>query len=144
MLQLLLTFLSLILTPLLTYALLKLYFNRTIPEILNDVGASIGEQFGELFGEIFEKPTVKQAMSLMGKKSGEVRANAALRNKAADKLLEGYPSIGFVLDQLDLTPVEGLQLLKDPLIGPFIQGALQKGLKGLQNPSQRTEYGGKM
>ena len=141
MLQLALTFLSLILTPLLTYALLKLYFSRTIPEILNDVGASIGEQFGE----IFEKPAVKQAMSVMGKKSGEVRASNALRNKAADKILEGVPSIGFILDQLDLTPVEGLQLMNDPLIGPFIKRAIEGGLKGLtsqQNPS--NEYGGKM
>ena len=141
MLQLILTVLSLFLTPLFTYGLLKIYFSRTIPEILNDVGASIGEQFGE----IFEKPTVKQAMSLMGKKSGEVRASNALRNKAADKLLEGVPSINFILDQLDLTPVEGLQLMNDPLIGPIIKGALQKGFKGLvgqSNPS--NEYGGKM
>lgn len=101
-----------------------------MPQILFDVGESIGEHFSE----IFEKPTVKQAMSVMGKKSGEVRADAALRNKAADKLLEGYPSIGFILDQLDLTPVEGLQLLRDPLIGPTIQGMIQKGINKLQSP----------
>ena len=120
--------------PLLTVLGLSLYLRRTLPVILTDVGMSVGEQLSE----VFEKPTVKQAMSLMGKKSGEVRADSALRNKAADKLLEGYPSIGFILDQLDLSPVEGLQLMKDPLIGPFIQGALQKGLKGLGkgfNPS---------
>jgi len=105
-----------------------------IDEVLSDVGVSIGEQLKE----IFENPTVKKAYSILGKKGAEVKADTALRNKAADKLLEGYPSIGFILDQLDLTPVEGLQLLKDPLIGPFIQGALQKGLKGLQNPGSNS------
>ena len=110
--------------------------DRALPDILIDVGESIGEQFGE----IFEKPTVKQAMSLMGKKSGQVRADTALRNKAADKLLEGVPSVGFILDQLDLTPVEGLQLLNDPLIGPFIKGAIQNVGKGFLkgNPSQAS------
>lgn len=135
------TILSLISAILLLVLIIKLtIFQRSMPnidEVLNDVGISIGDQLKQ----IFENPTVKKAYSILGKQSGEVRADAALRNKAADKLLEGYPSIGFILDQLDLTPVEGLQLLKDPLIGPFIQGALQKGLKGLQNPSSSRAEG---
>jgi len=125
--------LSCFFTALLTASILIFYLRRTVPDIqgiLDDVGTDVGEQIKEVFGN----PAVKNWMGSMGKKSGEVRATSALRNKAADKLLEGYPSIGFILDQLDLTPVEGLQLIKDPLIGPFIQGALQKGLKGLQNP----------
>lgn len=127
MFELLVTVVSCILTAVLTTVLLALYLRRTVPIILGEVGESIGEQFSE----IFEKPTVKQAMSLMGKKSGESRASNALRNKAADKILDGIPSIGFILDQLDMTPTEGLQLLQDPLIGPFIKGMIQKGMQGL-------------
>lgn len=134
MFELLLTVLSPILTAGLTALLLSFYFKRTIPTILNDVGEDIGEQFSN----IFEKPTVKQAMSVMGKRSGEVRASDALRNKAANKILESYPSIGFILDQLNLSPIEGVQLINDPLIGPMIKGVISKGLQNLgkNNPSQ--------
>ena len=117
--------------------LFALYLRRTIPVILEDVGQDIGEQFGA----IFEKPTVKQAMSVMGKKSGEVRASAALRNKAAEKIIEGYPSIGFLLEQMDMTPVEGLQLWNDPLIGPMIRGALSKGVQNLGKNFDRNNPG---
>lgn len=127
-----LTALSLANTVLLALLIMFLLrFKRSIPDIqqvLDDVGASIGDQLAGLF----EKPMVKRAMSTLGKKSGEVRANSALRDKAADKLLEGVPSVGFILDQLDLSPTEGLQLLQDPLVGPFIKNAIAGGLKGFK------------
>ena len=83
--------------------MLLLKFQRSIPDIqqvLDDVGASISEQLGD----IFAKPAVSKAMSVLGQKSGEARAGKALRNKAAEGLLQQYPSIKFILEQLDLTP----------------------------------------
>lgn len=125
------TALSLISTVLLAVLIvLLLKFKRELPDIqqvLDDVGASISEQLGD----IFAKPAVSKAMSVLGQKSGEVRANKALRNKAAEGLLARFPSAKFILDQLDITPIEGLQLMNDPIVGPMIQGALQKGLSGL-------------
>lgn len=115
-----------------------LKFKESMPDIqqvLDDVGASISSQLSE----IFSKPAVSKAMSVLGKKSGEVRANKALRNKAANALLGQYPSVGLILDQLDMTPVEGLQLMKDPLIGPIIQGALSGGLKGFSQGQKKTK-----
>lgn len=110
--------------------ILLLKFKSEIPDIqqvLDDVGASIGEQFAG----IFEKPAVTKAMSVLGKKSGEVRADKALRSKAANAILDQFPSARFILEQLDMTPEEGLQLLRDPMVGPYIQNMLSKGAQGL-------------
>lgn len=137
------TILSIVGTASLTCFLLVLYVRRTLPIILTDVGLSVSEQIGDNIKQTFADPNVSKAFSILGKKSGESRANNALREKAAEKILEGIPSIGFILDQMDLTPIEGLQLLNDPLIGPTIQGFLQKGMKGLlkgQAPSQGQSY----
>lgn len=145
----LITLLNMVGTAMLTSIILLWGLRRTLPTVISDVGLSVAEQINEKLKETFESPNVQRAMSILGKKSGEVRADNALRNKAADKLLEGYPSIGFVLDQLDLTPVEGLQLLKDPLIGPFIQGIIQKGMVNLtkganpSSPSSTSKFGWK-
>lgn len=123
------TLLSIILTSVLSLLLLALYIKRTLPNILEDVAISAGESITGHLKETFESPNLKRAMSILGKKSGEVRASDALRTKAAEGILESYPSIGFILDQLNLTPIEGLQLMNDPLIGPMIKGALEKGIK---------------
>jgi len=114
-----------------------LRLKRSIPDLLqgalNDVGAQ--------FAEIFEKPMVKRSMSVLGKQSGDVRADKALRNKAAEGLLAKVPSAQFILDQLDMTPIEGLQLLNDPLIGPIIKNALAGGLKGFKGFGQGKKSG---
>lgn len=129
----LLTILSVANTVLLGVLIIFLLkFKRSIPDIqqvLDDVGQSIGEQFSG----IFEKPAVSKAMSVLGKKSGMVRADAALRKKAADGIIQQIPAAGFVLDQLGMTAEEGLRLLNDPMIGPMIQNMLSKGTGGLQN-----------
>lgn len=107
-------------------------FQRSIPdiqEVLNDVGGSIADQFSG----IFEKPVVKKAYSVLGKQSGEKRADKALRKKAANALIDQIPAAGFVLDQLGMTPEEGLKLMNDPMIGPLIQNMLQKGTGGIQS-----------
>ena len=116
---------------LLVLIVLLMKFKRSIPDIqtvLNDVGASIGEQLSG----VFEKPAVSKAMSVLGKKSGQVRADSALRKKAANALVGQIPAAGLVLDQLGMTAEEGLQLLNDPMIGPLIQNMLQKGTGGVQ------------
>lgn len=127
------TALSLVTTGLLAVLIvLLLKFKRDIPDvqqILDDVGESIGEQ---LTG-VFEKPQVSRAMSVLGKKSGEVRADNALRNKAAGVVMEQMPGLGMVLQQFGLTPLEGVKLLNDPIFGPLIRqglGAAQKALGG--------------
>lgn len=125
-------------TALLTSVILVLSFKKLLPNILEDVAVSAGEQITTLIKNELTGPQISKAMSVLGKKSGEVRANNALRSKAANKLLEGIPSINFILDQLNITPVEGLQLMNDPLIGPFIRGALQKGIAGLGAAAPNT------
>lgn len=111
------------LIPTLAIVGLFLYLRRSIPQlvqnVLNDVGAQISETFST--------PAVKHAMSIMGKQSGEVRADAALRNRVAEKAVEGSPLLGKALEYFDLSPIEGLQLLNDPLLQPIIQGFLKKG-----------------
>lgn len=124
-----------VLNTILTGGLIVLlaFFKRSIPdiqEVLLDVGESIGEQ---LKG-VFEKPIVKGAMSQLGKKSGEVRADAALRNRVAEKAIGSNVLLKKALEYFDVTPIEGLQLINDPMIGPFIQrfiANLAQGGQGL-------------
>ena len=139
------TILSVVSTVLLgALIIIMLKFKRDMPDIqhvLDDVGASIGEQMTE----IFEKPSVSKAMSVLGKQSGEVRADKALRNKVANKILDQYPSIGFILEQLDLSPIEGVKLLNDPLVGPWIKGMISKATSGFlkKQPPQTDDQFGK-
>lgn len=128
-----LTYFSVVDTILLAVMIIFLLkFKRSIPDIqqvLNDVGSSVSEQFVN----IFEKPAVNRAMSVLGKKSGEVRTDKALVSKAANAIIEQLPAAGFVLDQLGMTPEEGIRLLRDPMIGPFIQNMLAQGSGSLKN-----------
>jgi len=65
-------------------------------------------------------------MGILGKQSGVVRADTALKNKVADKLLDNQPVLKRVIDYFDISPMEGLQLINDPmisnLIGKFLSG----------------------
>lgn len=132
-------FLIVLTTSILTNVIMFVALRKLLPNVIAEVGKDLSNNFSESFNEglkeTFSEPNVKKAFSILGKQSGSVRANDALRNRTAEKLLEGVPSIGFLLDQLDLTPVEGLQLLQDPLIGGFIQGFIKKGVGGLMQPS---------
>lgn len=123
-------------------------FKRSIPDIeqvLVDVGGGITE---DLKG-IFEKPMVKRAMSTLGKQGGEARASNALKNKVAEKALGQNILLKKALEYLDITPMEGIELMGDPQIGPVIRNLMagfQKGgsnlLGGLggagSNPGQRN------
>lgn len=88
-----------------------------IQEILNDVGVGISETFTETF----KNPAVKNFMSQMGKKSGEVRADDALKNRVAEKALGSNVLLKKAFDYFDITPIEGMELMNDPTVGPFIQ-----------------------
>lgn len=116
-------------------------FKREIPDveqILVDVGESIGEQISG----VIEKPVVKASMSHLGKMSGEVRASAALKNKVAEKALGQNVLLKKALEYLDITPIEGLELLNDPTIGPTIRGLManfQSGIGGALGSGQQGQ-----
>ena len=92
-----------------------------IQNVLNDVGASISEQINVNFS----KPAVSKAMGIIGKQSGRVRADAALQNKVADKIMEQSPVISKALEYFDITPMEGLLRPAD--------GSVQKVLLPLED-----------
>jgi hypothetical protein len=117
-----------------------LKFKASIPDIqqvLDDVGASISEQLTQ----IFEKPSVSRAMSVLGSKSGDARASKALKAKVAEKALGSNVLVKKALEYLDITPVEGLELMNDPTIGPIIQNALAGGLGGFTKGFGRGNSG---
>lgn len=124
-------------------------FKAAIPDIqqvLDDVGASISEQMAQ----IFEKPSVSRAMSVLGKESGSKRASAALKNKVAEKALGSNILAKKALEYLDITPLEGFELMNDPTFGPVIRnmiGGFSKGLGGLggsNSPGIRTRGRGQV
>ena len=131
MLQGLIACLSVVSTVLLAFVIMFLYkFKRSIPDIqqiLDDVGSSIGEQ---LTG-IFEKPIVKASMTQLGKKSGEFRADKALKTRVAEKALGQSIIVKKALEYFGLSPLEGIELMRDPTFGPIIQGFIAKGGQGL-------------
>jgi len=121
---------SIILTALLTLVLLAVYVKRTLPGILEDVALGAGESITESLKSTFESPNMQRAMSILGKQSGDVRADKALKNKAANAFMDTQPVIKMVLDKIGLSPLEGLQLFNDPTFGPMIQGIIKNFGKG--------------
>ena len=105
-----------------------------IQSVLNDVGESISEQINANFST----PSVKRAMSVLGKESGAVRTNAALQNKVADKVISENPIIARVLDYFDISPLEGLQLMNDPMFSGLIQKYAGQFLGG-EKPKELRE-----
>ena len=112
-------------------------FKRGLPDLLQGALNDVGGQLSE----IFEKPQVQRAMSVLGKKSGEVRADAALKNKVASKVMGQNILLKKALDYFDITPTEGLELMADPMMGPILQRVMvtlsnggQGLLKGFNNP----------
>ena len=128
-------------TSLLTCFIVALYVRKTLPNILEEVAVEAGAQISEHLKETFADPNVKKAFTILGKQSGTVRASDALRNKVSSKILDGIPSIGFLLDQLGVTPTEGLQLWNDPVVGPFIQNIMKKGIGGLMSGQSKQSVG---
>ena len=130
MFELLITALSLSSTVMVAVLIVFLYkFNRGIPDLIQGVLNDVGGQLDE----IFKNPVVKGVMSSMGKKSGDVRANKALKNKVAEKALGGNVLLKKALEYLDITPMEGLELMGDPTVGPVIRNLMAGFQKGGSN-----------
>lgn len=102
-------------------------YQRSLPDLIQNVLNDVGEQITGMLKD----PTVSRAMGIIGKRSGEVRADKASIEKVANKVFEASPLLEKALEYFDLTPIEGLRMLNDPLVGPLIQGVIQGGL----NPS---------
>jgi len=103
-----------------------------MPELVQNVLTDIGEQLKTTFAD----PMVKRGMSIIAGKSGEVRADNALRAKVANKVVGESPVIEQILAYFDIDAVDGLKLLNDPLLAPIIQGFLSKKGGILANPGQ--------
>ena len=134
---------------LLVLIVLLLKFKRDIPKmipdvqgILNDVGASISEQFSNIFKEGIQSPVVSKAMGILGKASGEVRADKATKKKVIEAVMEQQPGLSVILERIGISPEEGFSLLRDPTFGPIIQGFLAKGLGGIGKLAQGFDGGG--
>ncbi|MBA7534781.1 hypothetical protein ES705_27030 [subsurface metagenome] len=133
MFELLITVLSLVSIGLsAAFIMILLKFKRDMPDFIQ-IFDELGGNISKVFEEGFKTPAVSKAMGVLGKKSGEVRADKALVKKVAAQAMDQIPGIGLILKQFDLTPVEGLKLMNDPLIGPLIargiaaaQGAIGK------------------
>lgn len=101
---------------------LLIYLKKSIPKLIQNVLDDVGGQITATLKD----PQVKHAMSIMGKKSGEVRADSALRERVADSVISQSPVIERVLEELDITPIEGLKLMNDPLFAPIINQVMGK------------------
>lgn len=118
-------------------------FKRGLPNLLQGALNDVGKQLSG----IFKEPQVKRAMSVLGKQSGEVRADKALKNKVAEKALGQSVIVKKALDYFGLSALEGIELMQDPTFGPIIQGFISKSSQGLlsgkfnsptgSNPAQR-------
>jgi len=107
-----------------------------LPNILEDVAVGAGESITESLKKTFESPNMQRAMSILGQKSGDVRADKAVRKKAADGIMDQMPVIKMVLDKIGLSPLEGLQLMNDPTFGPMIQNFIGNIGKGKGEPNR--------
>ena len=137
----LLAFANIVLTALVTLLLLAIYIKRTLPNILEEVAIGAGESITSSLQELFEKPSVKHAMSILGKQSGEIRADKALQEKAAEAFINQSPAISMALEKIGITPLEGVKLFNDPLFGPMIQNFLGGFLNLSNNPGQQNQIG---
>ena len=116
-------------------------FKRGLPDLLQGALNDVAEQFNE----IFKNPAVSRAMSVLGSKSGEVRADKALKNKVAEKALGQNVLLKKALEYLDITPMEGIELMGDPTIGPVIKNLMagfSKGGQGLLSGLGSNNPGG--
>ena len=130
---------------LLVMGVFLLKFKRSIPDIqqvLNDVGGSITEQLANIFKEGVQSPVVSKAMGILGKASGEVRADKATKKKVIEAVMEQQPGLSVILERIGISPEEGFSLLRDPTFGPIIQGFLAKGLGGIGKLAQGFDGGG--
>ena len=131
MLQTVLSVVSILLTASL---IVFLYiFKRSLPDF-GQVFDNLGGDISAAFSEIVSKPVVKASMSQLGSKSGDVRAARALKKRVADTVVSKNILLKKGLEYLDISSVEGLELMADPTLGPVIRNvmaSLQDGASGL-------------
>ena len=119
-----------------TLALLCVFlykFQRSLPDF-TQIFDNLGGDISAAFSEIVSKPVVKASMSQLGAKSGDVRAAKALKKRVADTVVSKNILLKKGLEYLDISSVEGLELMADPTLGPVIRnvmGSLQDGASGL-------------
>ena len=119
--------LTIILTSVLTCVVLALYIKRNLPKILTDVAVGVSDDIRQGLEETFATPNVKKAFSILGKQSGEVRADAALVDRVAANVVKASPLLDMALKKFGISATEALTLANDPTIGPIIQGFLKGG-----------------
>ena len=108
-------------------------FKRSLPDF-GQVFDNLGGDISAAFSEIVSKPVVKASMSQLGSKSGDVRAARALKKRVADTVVSKNLLLKKGLEYLDISSVEGLELMADPTLGPVIRNvmaSLQDGASGL-------------
>ena len=115
-------------------------YSTSVDENVQQAITDVAGQISESFQEVFETPSVSRAMSVLGKKSGQVRADKAVLNKFSDNLPEIMPSLGILAEKLDMEPLEMVQLTNDPLVGPIIQRFIGS-FKQPQQGEQKTSMG---
>lgn len=113
-------------------------FKRGLPDLLQGALNDVGTQLSD----IFEKPQVQRAMSVLGKQSGAVRADSALKERVAEKALGQNVLVKKALDYFGLSALEGIELMQDPTFGPIIRGFVEKGGQGLLKGLGRSGFGG--
>lgn len=109
---------------------MKMYkFERELPDF-QQIFDDFGEGIGKTFAEGVKDPMVKRAMTTLGAKSGEARASKALQKKVADKIVGQNVLLQKGLEYLDISSVEGLELMNDPTLGPVIRNMMAQIAKG--------------
>ncbi|MBA7530797.1 hypothetical protein ES705_23008 [subsurface metagenome] len=145
MLQGLGTYLSLIIAFMLGYLIIKMYnFEHSLPDF-QQIFDEFGGGISATFKEIVTNPTVKASFSNMGKQSGDVRAARALKKRVADTVVGKNLLLKKGLEYLDISSVEGLELMADPTLGPVIRNimaSLQDGASGLLSGVGGNKSGG--
>jgi len=108
-------------------------FKRSLPDFAQ-VFDNLGGDISATFKEIVTNPTVKASFSNMGKQSGDIRAAKALKKRVADTVVSKNLLLKKGLEYLDISSVEGLELMADPTLGPIINNVmanLQSGASGV-------------
>lgn len=118
------------LLPTVTVIVAFWWIKRSLPILIQSVLNDVGEQLNE----IFANPTVKKAYTILGKQGAEVKHDEALRNRVAEKAISESPALKKVLEYFEVTPIEGLKLLNDPLLQPIIAKFTQGGIKSSRLP----------
>jgi len=104
---------------------------------------NIGRAFQQGISETFAEPNVKRAMSILQSQGVESRVDNTTREKVADKVMESYPIAQKALEYFNITPIEGLKLMNDPMFAPIIQkaiGQLGGGTTSDRSSSDRNPY----